>query len=365
MHDAALTIERNNFRYKSLSCWSLNPFLGCGHGCPFCYVPDTCANKQKTLLAGYGVTDPVADWGSYVLVRPWIESRFMASLRVAEQTHLGLLNADGNRAVMLCSTTDPYQVIRNEDPETQRRLNHHARHMLQMALTAIRDHSTLNVRILTRSPLARQDFELLRSFGNRLLLGTSLPTLDPVLGRVYEPRAPDPRQRLQLLIDAHAAGIPTFVAVAPVFPEVGYEGMLQVFREVRAAQPCTIFMEPVNIRQGIAERIQAEAQIHGRQIDMTPYREKAAWIEYAVRTLKEAERAADEAGVRDCLHLWPDHTDLGSRAAVKSQDDPEVYVRWLQGCWNRISEWPGKVPETEDRQICHVANLSQEDPAAA
>ena len=30
-----------------------------------------------------------------------------------------------------------------------------------------------------------------------------------------------PVQRLKLLTDAHAAGIPTFVAVAPVFPEVG------------------------------------------------------------------------------------------------------------------------------------------------
>ncbi len=42
---------------------------------------DTSANKQKKLLASYGVADPVADWGRYVLVRPWDEEAFMAWLR--------------------------------------------------------------------------------------------------------------------------------------------------------------------------------------------------------------------------------------------------------------------------------------------
>jgi hypothetical protein len=32
------------------------------------------------------------------------------------------------------------------------------------------------------------------------------------------------------------------VAVAPVFPEVGYQGMLEVFKAVKAAKPRTIFM---------------------------------------------------------------------------------------------------------------------------
>ena len=115
--------------------------------------------------------------------------------------------------MFLCSTTDPYQTIRNEDVGKQKLLNVHARQMLRDALEAIRDHSTLNVRILTRSPLAREDFDIFKTFGDRLLLGTSLPTLDPVLGRLYEPKVPSPAQRLKLLTDAHAAGI--FDATVP------------------------------------------------------------------------------------------------------------------------------------------------------
>lgn len=342
LHDSPATIERNHFLYKSLSSWALNLFMGCSHACRFCYVTDTSANKQSALLRSFGVIDPVKDWGNYVLVRPWDRRKFMASLAKAEKTPVSKLNRDGNRAVFLCSTTDPYQVIRNPDAVKHKLLNEHARQMLRDALEAIRDHSTLNVRILTRSPLAREDFDIFKTFGNRLLLGTSLPTLDPVLAKLYEPKVPAPAQRLKLLTDAHAAGIHTYVAVAPVFPEVGYEGMLEVFNEVKAAMPWTIFMEPVNLRLGIAERIREEARRLGRDIDMTPYAGGPVWARYAIQSLRDAERAAMATGQLDRLHLWPDHEALGAAKVVKAQKDQETYLKWLQGYWNRVSEWPGK-----------------------
>ena len=342
LHDSPATIERNKFKYKSLSSWALNLFMGCAHGCRFCYVTETSTNKQVHLLGSYGVRDPVEDWGRYVLVRPWDERKFLASLSRAETTHPGLLNADGNRAVFLCSTTDPYQTIRNPDPVKQKMLNQHARSMLRKALVAIRDHSTINVRILTRSPLAREDFDIFRTFGNRLLLGTSLPTLDDKLRQLYEPDVPHPKQRLKLLTDAHAAGIPTYVAVAPVFPEVGYHGMLEVFKAVKAAKPWTIFMEPVNLRLGIAQRIEEKARDLGVEMDMTVYGGGPAWVKYAIQSLRDAERAAKATGQLDRLHLWPDHQALGAARVVKAQEDPEAYLKWLRSYWSRVSEWPGK-----------------------
>jgi hypothetical protein len=79
------------------------------------------------------------------------------------------LKPDGNRAVMCCSTTDPYQAIRHNDKSRQRQLADHARFLVRRSLELIRDCSTLNVRILTRRPLAREDFDLFRSFGSRWL----------------------------------------------------------------------------------------------------------------------------------------------------------------------------------------------------
>ena len=40
-------IAQNNFKYKSLSSWSCNTTVGCGHGCTFCYVPSTEVESKK------------------------------------------------------------------------------------------------------------------------------------------------------------------------------------------------------------------------------------------------------------------------------------------------------------------------------
>ena len=61
--------------------WAFNIAVGCSHACRFCYVPSAATIKQGGKLAEYGVKDPDAEWGEYVLVRSWEEDKFLASLR--------------------------------------------------------------------------------------------------------------------------------------------------------------------------------------------------------------------------------------------------------------------------------------------
>src|SRR3984957_3377612 len=111
MWHAPAVIAENNFVYKSLSNWAFNVAVGCSHACRFCYVPSAATIKQGPKLAEYGVKDPDAEWGDYVLLRRWDQDKFLASLRTAEDVPRSQLKRDGNRAVIYCSTTDPYQVI--------------------------------------------------------------------------------------------------------------------------------------------------------------------------------------------------------------------------------------------------------------
>ena len=230
-------ISENNFKYKSLSNWGLNTAVGCTHGCLFCYVPSTSVNKQAERLLKRGVDDPDEQWGQYVFIRDWNEEKFIASLRKAENTAHKDLKKDGNRAVMLCTTTDPYQVIRNADPDKQKELNDQHKYIVRRSLELIRDHSTLNVRILTRSPLAKIDFELMKSFGDRLLFGMSLPTLNENLLRIYEPSAPGPVARLKTLKAARDAGLNIYVAVAPTYPECGEADLRATLQAVKGIRP--------------------------------------------------------------------------------------------------------------------------------
>ena len=197
--------------------------------------------KQSRNLAKYGVRDPDLEWGRYVLLRPWDEKRFLASLGAAQRTPRTELNPDGNRAVMYCTTTDPYQVIRHKDPLRQKELADHARTLVGRSLELIRDESTLNVRILTRSPMARLDFDLYQTFGNRLVFGMSLPTLRNDLAKIYEPKAPAPSQRLATLKAANAAKLHVYVAIAPTYPECDEEDLRATMAAIAEVDPITIF----------------------------------------------------------------------------------------------------------------------------
>src|SRR5947207_8585137 len=87
-------IAPNNFVYKSLSNWSFNIAVGCSHACRFCYVPSASTIKQAPRLSEYGVRDPDAEWGEYVLLRPWDEEKFLTLLRAAENTTRSHLKPD-------------------------------------------------------------------------------------------------------------------------------------------------------------------------------------------------------------------------------------------------------------------------------
>jgi DNA repair photolyase len=334
-----VTINGNGFKYKSLSCWSINPFVGCQHACRFCYVPSVSAIRLKGQLAGLGVDDPDEQWGQYAFLRVWDESAFLSSLRAAEKTPIGELNADGNRAVMLSTTTDAYQTLRGQNPVQTSALNSQARVMVRRMLELIRDHSTLNVRILTRSPLAREDFDLYRTFGNRLLFGMSIPTLDDRLARLYEPKAPSPSRRLETLRLAVSKGIPVYAAVAPTYPEQGASELAAVLGEVGRLNPVTIFHEPINLRGGNIDRMRKEAEAIGLPFRGDVFENTERRVEYAIGQLRMAEDVACQLGLGDRFHPWPDES-LGTQKQRRERG--AEHDAWLDRCWSRISAWPSK-----------------------
>jgi DNA repair photolyase len=353
-------IKENDFKYKSLSNWNLNTAMGCTHGCLFCYVPEISTNKKARELSERGVDDPDAQWGQYVFVREWDENKFLASLRRAENKAHENLNKDGNRAVMLCTTTDPYQTIRNPDPVRQKELNDRHKQIVRRSLELIRDHSTLNVRILTRSPLAKIDFDVMKSFGDRLLFGMSLPTLNENFLRVYEPSAPGAVARLKTLRAAKDAGLNIYVAVAPTYPECDEADFRATLQAVKDLDPVTVFHEPINIRADNVGRIQAQADIQGVKLKTEVFESTETWQDYAVEQLQMAERIAIEVGLGDRIHLWPDK-NLGTKKGLKRFADAD-YEEWLWKWWNRVSEWPGKT--TED-QLQELAVARADEPVAA
>ena len=323
-------IQPSNFVHKSLSNWSLNVAVGCRHGCGFCYVPKVSTIKlignasAPGPLAKLGVKDADQEWGNYVFIREFNKGAFMASLRRAQEVPRASLNPDGNRAILLCSTTDAYQVT------PDRAVNERLENVVRTSLALILEHSDLNVRILTRGPLARRDFDLMKKFGPRLTFGMSLPTLNDKLARVYEEHAPAPSRRLETLRAAKEAGLHVFVAIAPTYPECDKLDLRRTMRAVAELDPITIYHEPINERAGNIDRMRELAREAGIEfIGDAAFADKVTAASYQLQQLFHMEHLALEAGMLSRLHLWPD-------VSLKKWTSPDFLNRY----WNRVSEWP-------------------------
>jgi len=390
-------IQPNNFLFKSLSDFSYNISFGCIHACSPCFVPEVSMIKQEPHLESIPGLIPAEwvakrlegrhwadeDWGKYVLLRTWDEEKFRKSLRSAQRAKdAGKLSPDGHGAIMFCTTTDPYQtLVVPGNPEMTKLLAARRKGLVRRALTLILNESDLNVRILTRSPLAVEDFDIYKEFGPRLLFGMSIPTLDPQLSSIYEPHAPRPAAKLRILHRAVKEGIPIYVALAPTYPEQGEAELRETIQAIMALNPYTIFHEPINTRAENVARIEKQAKALGLEINSGVFKTKERWREYAFQQLSLVEKICDDLNVPEgVLHLWPDE-DLGSEAGFikmkKMQAEREhgggAFTRalkeeaeslwksqwqpWLQYWHNpseRISAWPTPAPSRREPELSGI-----------
>jgi len=380
-------IAANNFKFKSLSDWSYNIAVGCRHGCTFCYVPSTSGIKQETNLEKQEGLVPQEwikersegkhwgdwHWGDYAFVREWDEKAFRASLQKAQrERNAGKLTPDGNAAIMFCTTTDPYQALGGPNAGILKEL---LKKLVRDALTIILEESDLNVRILTRSPVAIRDFDIYKKFAeqNRILFGMSLPTFDPSLKDIYEPHAPSPEKKFETLEKAVKEGIPVYVAMAPTLPDEGESELRETIKKIMTLNPVTLFHEPINLRAENLARIEAKAHSLGRSIRSEVFRTRERWREYAFEQFALVDKLCDELNVPDgVLHQWPDKV-LGSKAgflkmkravaerekgavgvtkkALENHEEEwrehhEPWIKYWQNPKERISAWPPVKPST-------------------
>lgn len=163
----------------------INPYLGCGHGCRYCYA---------VFMTKYSRHHAGAAWGSFVEAKTNIAAVLRDELRRKRKT----------ATAMLSSVCDPYQ-------PAERRYK-----LTRACLEALRD-ADWGIEILTRSPLVLRDLDLLRT-SPRVSVGFSIPTDDDGVRRVTEPNAPPIGSRIETLRRLKQAGMSTWAFIAPMLP---------------------------------------------------------------------------------------------------------------------------------------------------
>ena len=163
----------------------INPYVGCMHGCKYCYA---CFMKK---FSGH----MSEDWGSFVDVK---------------ENALELLpkkpNALYGKRVMFCSVTDAYQPCEANFQLTRKILE---------KLIPLNPH----LEILTKSDLILRDMDLLKRFRSLKII-FSLGIIDENYSKQLEPLASSPKRRIEAMKKLHEEGISTLAFVSPIIPGI-------------------------------------------------------------------------------------------------------------------------------------------------
>jgi DNA repair photolyase len=191
---------------------SINPYLGCEHGCIYCYARPSYA---------YWDLSPGLDF----------ETRLFAKTNAPELLRAELAKRSYRcEPIMLGANTDAYQPIEREWKLTRRvvEILHETRHPLI---------------IVTKSALVERDIDLLGAMAAQGLahVAVSIGLLDGELARKLEPRAAAPHRRIQVIRTLAAAGIPVTVLVAPIIPQLNDKDLEAVLEQAHAAGASNAF----------------------------------------------------------------------------------------------------------------------------
>ncbi len=195
---------------------SINPYVGCEHGCIYCYARP--AHSYLDLSPGL-------DFETQIFFKPDAPARLLETWEkpgyVCDPITLG-------------ANTDPYQPAEKVKRVTRRLLELFARHRHPVTL-------------ITKGTLIERDLDLLTDLAaDRLCsVAISVPTMNSDLKRIMEPRVPSASARLKVVEKLAGADVPTSLLMAPVIPAINdseIESVLESAAGAGASHAAYIFL---------------------------------------------------------------------------------------------------------------------------
>jgi len=242
--------------------YAINPYVGCGHGCLYCY-----AVFMKRF------TNHQEPWGQFVDVKINGPRRLLNDLRRATPGQ-----------VLLSSVTDPYQPAEETYQITKACLD-----VLQQA--------RVPVSLLTKSALVLRDIDVLTQM--RVVdVGFTVTTLDDEIRAAFEPHSSSVEERFRAIRLLSNAGIHTWIFFGPVLPYFSdrEETMSAFFHEAEQSGADHILVDGMNLYPEVWRR--TEALLRARYPWILPYyrrvrEEKKAYFELLRERVKRvAQRHA-------------------------------------------------------------------------
>lgn len=210
--------------------WAINPYVGCGHNCAYCYA--------RFIKRFTKHTEP---WGSFVDARVNIVKVLTKQLKNQKYQ---------NGQIYIGTVTDPYQPAEEKYQLTRG------------ALEVLKNHGA-TVSILTKSDLLLRDLDLLKQF-RRIDVNFTINTLDEKWQSLVEPDSPAVKKRLTAARELTAEGIPVIAMMGPYFPV--FTDPEKLFSEFKKAGIKEVFTESFNTTGGNFTEVEEILKINYHQL---------------------------------------------------------------------------------------------------
>jgi DNA repair photolyase len=294
------------FEKKGLATYAVNVGLACGHACRYCSSP----SLRRTHPA-FQQLEQTAFTPGIAIVDPATPERLRR--RVPELT--------AKDVVQICTVDDAWS------PEARKYS------LGRKCLEAVLEETPAQVRILTKSHHVQDDYDLIKRYRERVIVGlsTGTPASRDDVARVIEPNASSVTERLAALRQARKLGLRTFGMLCPVLPGIGdsREALEELFDSVKGAE--AIWLEPVNGRGPGLINTANELRLAGfgeEAAAVDHIRKKEDWSWYATELIKRAIQVAESRGVLGILKilLYPKSLQGARRGAEEVQAGHRLVV---------------------------------------
>jgi DNA repair photolyase len=162
--------------------YALNPYIGCEHGCVYCYAE---------FMRKY--TNHKEEWGEFVDVKINIVDRLRQQIK---RTKPGTM--------MIGTVTDAYQPLEEKYRLTRR------------CLEILADFN-FPIHVQTKSDLITRDIDILKRMKNKEV-GFTITCVDPKIEKIFEPKTPELNKRFEALKKLKENDVPVFVFFGPILP---------------------------------------------------------------------------------------------------------------------------------------------------
>jgi DNA repair photolyase len=205
--------------------YSLNPYVGCEHGCLYCYAPSVLKNKELA-----------ENWGKTVQAKKNIAEVLAKEVKTKPKGVVGV-----------STVCDPYQHLEAELELTRK------------CIKILAEHG-FHVSIQTKSGLVLRDVDII--VPEKFDVGVTITTMDRHLASIFEPGAPPPDARAHVLEELSSRGVETWLFFGPIIPGMNDdEGAIKEVVEVASETKSRLIYDKLNMKEWVMKQLEPALEL--------------------------------------------------------------------------------------------------------